>query len=190
MPRKFFRKFLPSHETVRNHRHLARLGPWLQHPNLWHLNRRSVAGGVAVGLFAGLVPGSNPVQFTAAALLAVAFRVNLPIAVAVTLYSNPFTVVPLYYVAYRLGQLALLQGGDGLPEGALSLQGKGLTEWLPAVLEWLGSIGKPLAVGLPLLALLLALVGYLATDWGWRLYVRCAWARRLRARRRPGAHRG
>jgi uncharacterized protein (DUF2062 family) len=63
---------------------------------LWHLHRRSVAGGFAVGMFAGLVPGSNPVQFAVAALMAIGFKVNLPIAVIVTLYSNPLTIVPLY----------------------------------------------------------------------------------------------
>src|SRR5690348_18499421 len=111
MPRKFFRRLLPSHDSIRDNRHIARLGPWIQHPNLWHLHRRSVAGGVAVGLFTGLIPGSNPVQFTAAALLAVAGRVNLPVAVLVTLYSNPLTIVPLYYLAFKLGELALLESG-------------------------------------------------------------------------------
>ncbi len=182
MPRKYFRKLLPSHETIRANRHIARLGPWLQHHNLWHLHRRSVAGGVAAGLFAGLIPGSNPVQFTAGALLAIAGRVNLPIAVLVTLYSNPLTIVPLYYVAFKLGQLALLQSGDELPPLAFGLEGKGFGEWLPTALEWLGSVGKPLAIGLPLLALTLALVGYFAVDWTWRLYVRCAWQRRQRRR--------
>jgi uncharacterized protein len=182
MPRKYFRKFLPSHETIRANRHIARLGPWLQHHNLWHLHRRSVAGGVAAGLFAGLIPGSNPVQFTAAALLAIAGRVNLPIAALVTLYSNPLTIVPLYYVAFKLGQLALLQSGDALPPLAFGLEGKGFGEWLPTALQWLGSVGKPLAIGLPLLALTLALVGYFAVDWTWRLYVRCAWQRRRRRR--------
>src|SRR6188508_2899423 len=109
MPRKFFRKYLPSHATICANRYVARRGSWLTHHNLWHLHRRSVAGGFAVGLFAGLVPGSNPVQFTAAALLAIGFRVNLPIAVIVTLYSNPFTVVPLYYAAFKLGQFAMFQ---------------------------------------------------------------------------------
>src|SRR5512139_550620 len=99
MARKFLRKFLPSHEAIRGHRHVARFGPLLHHPNLWHLNRKSVSGGVAAGLFAGLVPGSNPVQFAAAAILAVAFRVNLPVAVIVTLYTNPLTIVPLYVLA-------------------------------------------------------------------------------------------
>jgi uncharacterized protein (DUF2062 family) len=183
MPRKFFKKFLPGHEAIRNNRTIARLGPWLQHHNLWHLHRRSVAGGVAVGLFAGLIPGSNPVQFTAAALLAIAGRVNLPIAALVTLYSNPFTIVPLYYVAFRLGQLALLQSEGGLPPLPFDLGGKGLADWLPSALEWVTSVGKPLLIGLPLLALLLAVTGYIVTDSAWRIYVRCAWQRRRRRRK-------
>src|SRR5215211_1806696 len=120
MPRKLFRKFLPSHETVRQNKYVACFGPWLQHHNLWHLHRRSVAGGVAVGMFAGLIPGSNPVQFLAAGLLAVAFKVNLPIAIVVTLYSNPFTIVPLYYAAFKLGEFALWRGSDDLPDIALA----------------------------------------------------------------------
>ena len=182
MPRKFFRKFLPSHDSVRGNRHIARLGPWLQHHNLWHLHRRSVAGGVAVGLFAGLIPGSNPVQFTAAALLAIAGRVNLPLAVLVTLYSNPFTIVPLYYVAFKVGQFALLQSDGALHPLAFSLEGKGFSEWIPAALHWIASVGKPLVIGLPLLALLLALIGYFAVDWAWQLAVRCAWQSRRRRR--------
>jgi uncharacterized protein (DUF2062 family) len=137
---------------------------------------------VAAGLFAGLIPGSNPVQFTAAALLAIAGRVNLPIAMLVTLYSNPFTIVPLYFTAFKLGQLALLQSGGGLPPLAFGLEEKGFGEWLPAALEWLATVGKPLVIGLPLLALLLAVTGYFAVDWAWRLHVRYAWRRRRKRR--------
>lgn len=186
MPRKYFRKFLPSHDSIRKNRYVAWFGPRLQHHNLWHLHRRSVAGGVAVGLFAGLIPGSNPVQFAAAAMLAILLRVNLPISVIVTLYSNPFTIVPLYFLAFKLGQLALLQSGGEPPAVALSLHGKGFSEWLPAALEWLASVGKPLLIGLPLLALLLAAVGYVAVDWAWRLHVRWEWRRRAKRR---SAHR-
>ncbi len=182
MPRKFFRKYLPSHAAISEHRYLARFGSWLKHHNLWHLHRRSVAGGVAAGMFAGLIPGSNPVQFTAAALLAAAFRVNLPIAVIVTLYSNPFTVVPLYYLAFKLGQLALLENNGELPPLAFSLEGIGFREWLPAALDWLTSIGKPLLVGLPLLALLLSAVSYVIVRWAWRWHVVHAWRRRRQLR--------
>ena len=87
MLRKFFRKYLPSNESIRQNRHIARFGTLLLHPNLWHLNRKSVAGGTAVGLFCGLVPG--PLQMLSAALLAILFRVNLPVSVIVTWYTNP-----------------------------------------------------------------------------------------------------
>jgi uncharacterized protein len=189
MLRNLFRRFLPSHESVRRNRHIARLGPWLQHHNLWHLHRRSVAGGVAVGLFAGLIPGSNPVQFFAAALLAVLFRVNLPIGIAVTLYSNPFTVVPLYYIAFKLGELVLLQRQTGqFPSLTEVFEGAPWRDWIPALLDWLASVGKPLLVGLPLLALLLAVIGYVAVDSAWRLHVRWAWRRRARRRAAAGRH--
>jgi uncharacterized protein len=189
MPRKYFRKFLPSHETIRQNRHIARFGPWLQHHNLWHLHRRSVAGAVAVGLFAGLIPGSNPVQFTVAALLAVAFHVNLPIAVIVTLYSNPFTIVPLYFFAYKLGQFVMLKGNDGgLPPLALRLHDVGFIEWLPAAVSWLTSVGKPLLIGLPMLAVRRAVAGYFIVDMGWQLHVRYEWRRRQRRRAARGGN--
>ena len=179
--RKFLRRFLPHHDTVRENRYVARFGPRLQHHNLWHLHRRSVAGGIAVGLFAGLIPGSNPVQFTVGAVLAIIFRVNLPLSLLVTLYSNPFTIVPLYLLAYGLGQLVLLEHG-GPPSYPPAMSGKSLGEWLADLLHWLTSIGKPLLVGLPILALLFAVVGYFAVDYAWRVYVRCAWQRRRKHR--------
>ncbi len=178
MLRKYLRRVLPSHQTIRDNRYIARFGHRLQHHNLWHLHRRSVAGGVAAGLFAGLVPGSNPVQFTAGALLAIRYKVNLPLAVLVTLYSNPFTIVPLYWVAFKLGQLVLLQSGGELPAFGVRLEGQGLTAWLAAALQWLTSVGKPLLVGVPLLAIALAIVGYFATDWAWRAGVLWQWHRR------------
>ncbi len=187
MPRRFFRKYLPSHAAISDNRYIARFGAWLKHHNLWHLHRRSVAGGVAAGMFAGLIPGSNPVQFTAAALLAIVFRVNLPIAVIVTLYSNPFTIVPLYYLAFKLGQLVLMTDGGPLPPLAFSLEGKGLSEWLPAALDWLASIGKPLLVGLPLLALLFSAISYVVVRGVWRWYVIGAWRRRRLVRTKRGA---
>lgn len=180
MLRKYLRRVLPSHQSIRDNRYIARFGHRLQHCNLWHLHRRSVAGGVAAGLFAGLIPGSNPVQFTAGALLAITLKVNLPLSMLVTLYSNPFTIVPLYLLAYKLGQIVMFENGGELPAFAMDLEGKGFTEWIPAALSWLGSVGQPLLVGLPLLALLLATVGYLLTDWAWRIGVMWQWRQRKR----------
>ena len=187
MPRNLIRKYLPTHESITQNKYIARLGPRIQHHNLWHLNRRSVAGGVAAGLFAGLIPGSNPVQFLAAALLSLGFKVNLPIAVIVTLYSNPFTIVPLYYGAFKLGQLVLFQGSSEFPSIALDLQSTGIRQWIPVALDWLASVGKPLLVGLPLLAIALAAVGYVVVDAAWRVRVRIEWRRRKLRRARTAA---
>lgn len=187
MPRKFFRKYLPTHESIRRHRLTARFGGLLHHPSLWHLNRHSVAGGVAAGLFAGLVPGSNPVQFAVAALLAIAFRVNLPVAVIVTLYTNPLTVVPLYLLAYQYGKL--LVGGHAAFVPEPQLDWSNLSRSLDTWLAWLMSLGKPLAVGLFVLALTLAAAGYAAVQIGWRFYVIAAWRRRKTKRAQSGARR-
>jgi uncharacterized protein (DUF2062 family) len=180
MPRKLFRKYLPHADRMRTHRLVAMFGRFLQEPNLWHLNRKSVAGAVAIGLFAGLIPG--PLQMLAALLLAIALRRNIPVAVLVTFYTNPFTIVPLYLLAYAYGALLL-----GEPIGAPRVRHFEM-DWaapgasLHAMLEWMFALGKPLAIGLLALGLSLAALGYVAVLLGWRAYVVLAW--RARAKRR------
>ena len=177
MPRKFFRKYLPDPASIRANRWLAWLGPLLDHPGLWGLNRRSVAGAVAIGMFSGLVPG--PLQMLTAALLAIPLRKNLPVALLVTLYTNPFTIVPLYVLAYGYGRL--LTGGDGsaVPE-PYHVDWTQLLDSMRGLAHWMLSLGKPLAVGLVALALTLAVIGWFAVQVGWRIHVALAW----RARRR------
>ncbi|HUO43591.1 MAG TPA: DUF2062 domain-containing protein [Burkholderiales bacterium] len=179
MPRKFFRKYLPTHETILRNRWIARFGSLLRHPNLWHLNRRSVAGGFAAGLFAGLIPG--PFQMIGAAVLSVIFRINLPVAVFTTLYTNPVTIVPLYLVAYQIGRL--FAGGSGVYSAPppFTLE-QGWRDWLSDLLAWAAHLGEPLLIGVPLLALLLAVIGYFVVDLGWRCYTVTAWRTRQRRR--------
>ena len=179
--RNLFRKFLPSHDTVQNQRWLKPFGSWLHHPNLWHLNRRSVAGGVAVGMFCGLVPG--PLQMISAALLSVLLRVNLPVAAFTTLYTNPFTILPLYLVAYELG--AWFSGAhSGKPVNHLAFPEMHWQSWPSELWTWMQTLGKPLLIGLPLLALILAITGYVAVRVTWRVVVLLRW--RARKRRSAG----
>ena len=81
MPRKFFRKWAPSKETVLAPSFMQPFAKWLAHPNLWHFNRRSVSGGVAIGLFIAFWP--LPFQMVICAIAAVLFRVNVALAVAI-----------------------------------------------------------------------------------------------------------
>jgi uncharacterized protein len=179
--RKLFRKYLPSHDSIRQSPWARPFGNWLHHPNLWHLHRRSVAGGVAVGLFAGLIPG--PLQMISAAILAVLFRVNLPVAVFTTLYTNPFTILPLYVVAYEYGAF-VIGHNNGISSVRLQLPEMDWNNWLTVLPGWFISLGKPFAVGLPLLAITLALLGYAGVRVLWRVMVVLEWRHRAARRRR------
>jgi len=162
---------------VRNNRWFAPFANTLLHPRLWHLNRRSAAGAVAAGLFCGLIPG--PFQMLGAAICAVIFRVNLPLALFCTLYTNPFTIVPLYLVAFEIGQTVL--GGSATFAAPPAMNGD-LLGWIPALTHWIIGLGKPLALGLVLLASLLAALGYLIMRIGWRYWLLRAIQRRTIAK--------
>jgi uncharacterized protein len=182
--RKRLRKLLPDHEAIRANRWLAPFQSTLLHPRLWHLNRHSAAGAVATGLFCGLIPG--PLQMLGAAICAVTFRVNLPLALLVTLYTNPLTIVPLYVVAFGLGKLTLglfsaEPGGHFISPPDYGEDG--LAAWIGAMVDWTLQLGQPLAIGLLLLASLLAIIGYFATHFAWRLHLVRAWRQRAARRR-------
>jgi uncharacterized protein (DUF2062 family) len=182
--RKRLRKYLPDHEAIRANRWLAPFQSSLLHPRLWHLNRHSAAGAVATGLFCGLIPG--PLQMLGAAICAVVFKVNLPLALLVTLYTNPLTIVPLYLVAFGLGTaLLVLLGAE--PAGHRFVPppdygSEGLLAWIMSLIDWMAQLGKPLAIGLALLATILAILGYFATLLAWRLHLVRAMRRRAALR--------
>ena len=183
MPRKFLRKYLPDVDSVRSSRLVAPFGGWLHHPNLWCLNRRSVPGAVAIGLFCGLIPG--PLQMLAALLLAIPLRKNIPLALLVTLYTNPLTIVPLYLLAYGYGQVLLGMTQQGaLPMEPFLWDWSNLGGSLREFGAWTMALGKPLALGLVALAATLATVGYFVMELAWRAYVVLAWKARARKRLR------
>ncbi len=159
MPRKFFRKWAPSKEAVLAPAFMRPFAKWLAHPNLWHLNRRSVSGGVAVGLFIAFLP--TPFQMLLAAIAAVFFRVNVALAVAMPLLSNPFTMVPILWGAYIIG--------SWLTGCTVTVPTTGITfEW---VMMQLHVIWLPLLTGLLVLATLSAVISFFTIQFLWRLNV-------------------
>ena len=104
--RNLLKRVIPHPHTVREHRHLRFLPRDILHdPDIFHLTRRSTAGGVAAGLFAAFIPFPGHTLY--AALLAIFFRVNLPLALLGSLVTNPLTIPPLFYLAYRIGATLL-----------------------------------------------------------------------------------
>lgn len=179
MPKKYIKKFLPSHEAVRQSRWIRPLGAWLHHHNLWHVHRRSVASGVAIGMLCGLIPG--PFQMMSAALVAVLFRANLPVAVFTTLYTNPFTIVPIYMLAYKVGEFATGYH-KGLPPVQFALPEMDWSNWYVVLPEWFILLGKPFVIGLLLLGIVLAIAGYFLVRVLWYAMVVLEWRRRAARR--------
>jgi uncharacterized protein (DUF2062 family) len=57
-----------------------------------------------------------------------------------------------------------------------------IMEWILTAAHWFASMGKPFAVGLVLLALILAVAGYLLVLVAWRMHVVLSWRKRQRSR--------
>lgn len=172
MHRKLIRRYLPHHDSIRGHRHLSWLGTLLHDPNLWHLNRRSVSGAFAVGLFCAFIP--IPFQMVIAALIAIAARVNLPLSVMLVWITNPLTMGPIFFFAYKVGTWIL--GATIHPEATES---RGL-EW---ALREMQVIWKPLLLGSFVCGTLSAMVGYCAVRTSWRLHLVGRWKARRAARK-------
>lgn len=182
------KQLLPTPETLRNNRWLRWMGPVLHHPRLWHFSRKGIALGLALGIFFGLLIPVAQIPFSAT--MAVLLRANLPMAVASTLVTNPVTFGPVYYGAYRLGKWVLgeadvsekkavkiLEKAEAVPVAAL-----GWTERIKAWLTYLGTVGKPLVVGLAIVATASGLAIYFLTSALWVLKTRWTRNRRLRER--------
>jgi len=175
--RRLTRRLEPYVDRITEHPWVQRYAPRLAEPDLWHLNRRSSARAVAIGLFAGLIPG--PVQLIGAVGLSILFRAHFPLAAITTLYTNPVTIVPLYLVAYQYGELFI----PGQKIATIRPPDFG---WSPGymmeLLQWMGQLGKPLALGLGLLAITLAALGWITVTLSWRCHTVWAWRRRARLR--------
>ncbi|MCX7098181.1 MAG: DUF2062 domain-containing protein [Methylococcales bacterium] len=162
---KLLDKFIPDLDVIKNHKNLQFLGDKLHDPNLWHLNRRSVAMAFAVGLFGAWIP--TPGQMAIAAVGALYFRAYLPISVGLVWITNPLTMPPLFYFAYLVGLYLL-----NLPAADFSLD---------AILS--GDILLPFLTGCFILGVLSASAGYFGINFFWRYHARHKWETRHKNRR-------
>lgn len=159
MLRRFYKRYIPSHHLIREHKHLRMFGTRLHDPNLWHLNRRSAAGAMGTGVFVAFIP--IPGQMIIAAAAAIWLRVNLPLAVAMVWITNPFTMTPIFYSTYKVGTWML---GSKPRSFAFELS----LSWL---LERIETVGLPLLVGSLTIGLLSGALVYVSVRIAWRLYV-------------------
>jgi len=101
MAKKILRKFLPHPDVITQNRWIKLLGPRLQEPSLWHINRRACSAAVALGIFCAFIP--VPFQMLIAAIFAIWIRANILVAVPMVWLSNPITMGPMFYFCYLVG---------------------------------------------------------------------------------------
>jgi len=166
MPRKFLKRFLPDHKTMQQHPHLQKFGQRLADPKLWYLNRRSIAGGAALGLFVGFMPVLG--QMFVAVALAIFFRVNLPIAAMGVWITNPLTFAPIYFFNYKLGAWVL-----DVPLGQYAFT----MTWQWFTHEFL-AIWQPLLLGSFICGVTAGLLAILFVRLLWRIMVIRSWLQR------------
>jgi len=168
MPRHIVKQ-LSLWVTARQQRWYLRVfGARITDPQLWSLNRHSITGAFGAGIAIAFIP--LPVHTIVAVLVALYWRVNLPVALASTWVVNPFTMVPFYYGAYRLGTL-LLRVRPHYFKFQLSWR------WLE---HGLGPFWKPFLLGCLVSGVIFALLGRWILELVWRSAVR----RRFRTRHR------
>ena len=134
---------------------LIGLRPWLDRHDVFSFTREPLARGVAIGMLCGLIPG--PLQVLGSLGMCAWLRGNAIVAVLVTAYTNPLTIVPLYWLAFKIGAF-LLPGQHVMP--AFVAPDGGIGAWATGLGEWMFGLGWPLLMGLPALAILLAANAY------------------------------
>ena len=132
---------------------------------LWRFTRRSVPRAVALGLLVGILLPFAQIIF--AAILSLPSRANVPIAAVTTFVTNPLTTPLIWAASYQVGN-ALLHIDDRAG-GALDRLFALTDIW--SAMQWLTSEGKSLALGLVIVAVISASVGYLLSGVVWRWWI-------------------
>ena len=110
----------------------------------------------ALGLFVAYLP--FPGHMITAALLALALRINIPVAALSTWVMNPLVMGPAYYFAYEVGSI-LLRREPRPFTFELSFA------WL---IDGFIYVWEPLLLGSLLLGAMLSLLGFIVLDLLWR----------------------
>ena len=178
MVAKRVKKYLPASDKVSQHKMLRWLGPTLTKPSLWQINRRSIAMGLAIGVFWGfLIPVA---QIVFAAIMAVFLRANLPMAIGSTLVTNPLTFAPVYFLAYQFGDFVLGKSGPDVTEEMLAAQMGQISVTSAGWIDKIGDFAAPLFTGLVVFASVGAVLSYVVVSLLWRLAVVLRYRKRLR----------
>lgn len=156
MPRRIFKKFAFKRHEISDKWFLSPFRHLLHDHRLWGIRRKTVVPAFSLGLFIAFMP--FPGHALLAALLALAMRINIPVATVATFLTNPVTMGPIYYFCYRIGNDLLAK-----PERPFNFE---------LSLNWVThqflSNWQPVLLGCVLVGLITAIIGFVSLDAMWR----------------------
>lgn len=165
MIKNVIKRFFPKLDTVKEEKILKIFGPAVLQPNLWHINKKSVSRGFAIGAFCAFLP--IPGQMILAAFLSITFAANIPIAIILTWITNPITFTPIFYFAYKIGRMVF--------DGAINYN---VGEKEIDILSNIMYIWEPLLLGSIILSIIGSTIAYIIIRVYWRYYVIKIWSKR------------
>ncbi len=165
MIKNVIKRLFPKLDAVKEEKILKIFGPAVLQPNLWHINKKSVSRGFAIGAFCAFLP--IPGQMIIAAFLSITFAANIPIAVILTWITNPITYTPIFYFAYKIGKIFI--------NSKIHVD---VNETEIDILSNIIHIWQPLLIGSIILAIFGSIISYIIIRIYWRYYVLKIWSKR------------
>jgi uncharacterized protein (DUF2062 family) len=156
----------PTVKSIENSSRLKKLKPYFKADFFWVYDCKSVSRGVAAGFAGAIIPGF---QIFYAAFLTFLFRGNLPIALVCTLITNPFTVVPVTYFTYFVGTLIIGNGKTPTTMQNFEWNFSSLHAFWSSLSTWVVQFGKAFLVGVPIVSIGMAIIGYVGAQLCWRI---------------------
>lgn len=121
-------------------------------------NRKMISKGVFIGLFIAFIP--MPMQMLAVISIMSFTKFNVPIALVICWLSNPFTMLPIYYIEYLTGSFIL---------GMQTTPAEMTLKWFS---DNIGNIFIPLYVGTAFYSIFSSTSAYYLINHFWRSSVR------------------
>lgn len=155
---KWLHKYVFAQDRLRGEPIHRILGDRIFAREVWLISRRSISGGLALGLFIAFTP-TIPFQMLISSVCAIWLQVNLPVALAACWITNPFTMIYVYVMEFRIGRFffSLFPGFGAV--GSLKPAGAVRHVFINAVYIWTGGM---------ILGCIAALAGYILVRAFWR----------------------
>lgn len=171
MLKHHLKKYVPDRKKIVEHKYLKVFGTLIHNPGLWHFNRYSVATAFSVGIFFCWVP--VPFQMVLAAGAAILFHCNLALSVVLVWITNPATMPPIYYFAYKVGAYLM-----GIPPGTFNFELS--IDWFTSTVQ---DIWQPLLLGCFICGVITAALSNIIIRVIWRYFTIKSWNSRKQRRK-------